>query len=202
MEHTSLSIEASPLRLPLILRSAGPVSDDALYEFCRANPDLRIERTAEGEILIMSPTGGETGRRNFVLIGQFWAWARVDGTGVGFDSSTGFILPNGAERSPDVAWVRNERWQALAPAERDRFVKLCPDFVAELRSPSDDLAILQAKVADYMACGGQLAWLLDPTTRSVHVYRPGAEAEILADPVSVSGDPILPGFVLALDELW
>jgi Uma2 family endonuclease len=202
MEHTSLSIEASPLRLPLVVRSARPVSDDALYEFCRANPELRIERTAEGEILIMSPTGGETGRRNFVLIGQFWAWVRVDGAGVGFDSSTGFILPNGAERSPDVAWVRTERWQALAPAERDRFVKLCPDFVAELRSPSDDLAMLQAKLGEYVACGCQLGWLLDPTTRSVHVYRSGAQPEVLADPATVSGDPVLPGFVLRLDELW
>lgn len=202
MEPTSLSIQASPLRLPLVVRSARPVSDEDLYEFCRANPDFRIERTAEGEILIMSPTGGETGRRNFVLIGQFWAWVRVDGTGVGFDSSTGFILPNGAERSPDVAWVRAGRWNALPPAERDRFVKLCPDFVAELRSPSEELATLEAKLAEYMASGCQLGWLLDPTTRSVHVYRPGAEPEILPDPATVSGDPILPGFVLALAELW
>lgn len=202
MEHTSLSIEASPLRLPLVVRSARPVSDEALYDLCRANPELRIERTAEGEILIMSPTGGETGRRNFALIGQFWAWVRADRTGVGFDSSTGFILSNGAERSPDVAWVRADRWNALPPAERDRFVKLCPDFVAELRSPSDDLAILQAKLAEYMACGCQLGWLLDPTSRSVHVYRPAAEPDILADPATVSGDPVLPGFALALDELW
>jgi Uma2 family endonuclease len=202
MEHTSFSIEASPLRLPLVLRSARPVSDDALYEFCRANPNLRIERTAEGEILITSPTGGETGRRNFVLIGQFWAWVRADGRGVGFDSSTGFVLSNGAERSPDVAWVRADRWNALAPAERDRFVKLCPDFVAELRSPSDDLATLQAKLAEYLACGCRLGWLLDPTNRQVHVYRPAAEPDILVDPATVSGDPVLPGFVLALDELW
>jgi Uma2 family endonuclease len=150
----------------------------------------------------MSPTGGETGRRNFVLIAQFGAWVRADGSGVGFDSSTGFILPNGAERSPDLAWVRAERWNALEPADRERFVKLCPDFAVELRSPSDDLATVQAKLAEYLACGCQLGWLLDPATRSVHIYRPGADPDVLVDPPTVAGDPVLPGFTLVLAELW
>jgi Uma2 family endonuclease len=201
-ERTSLQIETTSLRLPLLVRPSAPVSDEAFYEFCRANRELRIERTADGEILIMSPTGGETGRRNFGLIGQFWAWTRTNREGVGFDSSTGFLLPNGAERSPDLAWIRGERWSALQPEQRERLVPLCPDFVAELRSPSDDLDVLRDKLAEYMACGCELAWLLDPTTRAVHVYRVGQQPEILDEPVMVSGEPLLPGFTLELADIW
>jgi Uma2 family endonuclease len=201
-ERTSLQIETTSLRLPLLVRPSAPVSDEAFYEFCRANRELRIERTADGEILIMSPTGGETGRRNFALIGQFWAWTRTNREGVGFDSSTGFLLPNGAERSPDLAWVRGDRWSALEPKQRERLVPLCPDFVAELRSPSDDLDVLRDELAEYMACGCELAWLLDPTTRAVHVYRADQEPAILDEPEVVSGEPLLPGFTLELAEIW
>src|SRR5262245_36314984 len=133
----------STIVAPVVLHF-GPVlrgmSDQEFYEFCRLNPELRIERTEEGDIVIMPPTGGETGSRNFSIVGQFSAWVEKDGSGIGFDSSTGFILPNGAERSPDLAWVRRERWSALSAAERAEFPPLCPDFVVELRSRTDSLS--------------------------------------------------------------
>ncbi len=184
------------------IRPARWTDDDTLYELCRANRDLRIERSAEGELLIMSPTGGETGRRSLALAGRFWSWIEHDGTGVGFDSSTGFLLPNGAERSPDLAWVRRERWDALTADERERFPPVCPDFVLELRSPSDDLDELRAKMDEYIASGASLGWLVDPQERRVHVYRPGRPPEVLDDPSEVSGDPTLPGFRLELTGIW
>jgi Uma2 family endonuclease len=193
----------TPLRhLPMRVRAAVPITDDALFEFCRINRDLRIERTKEGELLIMSPTGGETGRRNFTLIGIFAAWSARNGTGVGFDSSTGFLLPNGAERSPDLAWVHGHRWHKLTPDQRGRFVPLCPDFVVELRSPSDDLAELQAKMQEYRDNGAALGWLIDPEQRCVFVYRRGAPVERADAPVRLSGEPTLPGFALDLTAIW
>lgn len=184
------------------IRPAVPFSDDALAEFCGANRDLRIERTSEGDLIIMPPTGAETGRRNLRLSIRLGAWAERDGAGVGFDSSTGFILPNRAERSPGFAWVRKERWDALTPAQREKFAPLCPDFVMELKSPSEDLRELQAKMAEYIENGASLGWLIDPETRRVHVYRPAMPAEILEQPASIAGEPILPGFVLDLTEIW
>ncbi len=193
----------TPLRhLPMRVRAAVPITDDALFEFCRINRDLRIERTKEGELLIMSPTGGETGRRNFTLIGIFAAWSARNGTGVGFDSSTGFLLPNGAERSPDLAWVQRHRWDKLTADQRGRFVPLCPDFVVELRSPSDDLAELQAKMEEYRDDGAALGWLIDPEQRCVFVYRRGAPVERTDAPASLSGEPTLPGFVLDIAAIW
>ena len=177
------------------------ISDDALFELCRINRDLRIERTADGEIVIMAPTGGETGARNFTLIGQFYVWASRDGRGIGFDSSTGFVLPNGAERSPDVAWVRRERWEALTREARRKLVPLCPDFVIELLSPSDDLDEQQDKMREYLANGASLGWLVDIDGRRVEVYRPGGAAEEIEGARTVSGEPLLPGFVLDLDAI-
>lgn len=202
MDAGSISIITPLEHLPVRLRPSAPVSDEALYAFCRLNRDLRIERTREGELIIMSPTGGETGKRNFALTVLFGAWVARDGTGIGFDSSTGFILPNGAERSPDVAWVRKSRWEALTPGQRERFVPLCPDFVVELKSPSDDLRELRAKLAEYMENGAQLGWLIDPEDRSVTVFRPGRAPETLPDPAQVSGEPVLPGFVLEPAAIW
>lgn len=201
-EPAAIYIAAPARQMPLVVRPAGGVSDEALAEFCRINRDLRIERTPQGELVIMSPTGGETGRRNFTLIVRFGEWVQRDGTGIGFDSSTGFLLENGAERSPDVAWIRNERWEALMLDQRARFVPLCPDFVVELRSPSDSLDSLQQKMSEYLECGAALGWLIDPEERRVHVYRPGAAAECLEDPAVVTGDPVLPGFELALSAIW
>ncbi len=188
--------------LPMRIRLAAPLGDDDLFELCTANSELRIERTADGELFIMPPTGGETGRRNFDLTGQFAAWVRRDGTGVGFDSSTGFLLPNGAERAPDVAWVRRARWDALSEMQRRRFPPVCPDFVLELRSPSDTLATGQAKLEEYIACGASLGWLIDPEERRAYVYRPGRTVEVLEHATEVRGDPELPGLILDLRSIW
>ena len=174
----------------------------AFFAFCQRNRDWRIERTSEGDLIIMPPTGGTTGQVNFNLNVDFGVWVKTDGTGVGFDSSTGFTLPNGAERSPDLAWVRRSRWEALTEDERTEFPPLCPDFVVEIRSSSDRLPTLQAKMQEYIDNGAQLGWLLDPREKKVYVYRPNASVEILDQPVTLSGEQVLPGFVLHLDEVW
>lgn len=178
------------------------LDDERFFAFCQDNPDLRIERTSKGDIIIMPPTGAETGSRNFELIGNFWAWVKKDGSGKGFDSSTGFILPNGATRSPDLAWIRKERWDALPKEQRRKFPSLCPDFVVELVSESDTLPLVQDKMAEYMANGAQLGWLLDPFKRKVHIYRANAAVEVLDNPQTVSGEPLLAGFVLDVAPLW
>ena len=150
----------------------------------------------------MAPTGGQSGRRNFNLTASFGGWVKADGTGMGFDSSTGFVLPNGATRSPDVAWVKLSRWNALTEKEQKKFPPLCPDFVVELRSETDSLPELLAKMEEYMKNGAQLGWLLDPLEKKVYIYRPGVEVECLDNPAAVSGDPLLAGFVLNPRELW
>jgi len=177
--------------------------DDAdFYELCQANQDLRIERTSDGDIIIMPPTGGDTGRRNFDLVGVFHAWVRADGTGLGFDSSTVFTLPNGANRSPDLAWVKLSRWNALTDEQRRGFPPLCPDFLIELRSHTDSLSALQDKMQEYIANGAQLGWLIDPMGKNVYVYRPQTEVECLNNPPSISGGELLHGFTLDLAEVW
>ncbi len=199
---TMLSINST---CPIVINVAPLIdgmSDDDFLEFCHLNRELRIERTKEGNIIIMPPTSSETGNRNFNLTVSFGIWARQDGTGKGFDSSTGFQLPNGAKRSPDLAWVRNERWEALSAEERKRFAPLCPDFVVELRSTYDSLAALEEKMKEYIANGAQLGWLIDPAERKIYIYRPNAEVEALDDPQSVSGEPLLKGFVLNTRELF
>lgn len=178
------------------------MSKREFFEFCQRNRDWRIERTAAGDVVIMPPTGGKTGRRNFRLIGFFSIWVEADGSGIGFDSSTGFTLPNGAERSPDLAWVRRTRWEALPDEEREEFPPLCPDFVVELRSRSDSLSSLQAKMQEYIDNGAQLGWLIDPQNKAVYVYRPNMLVERLDHPTSLSGDPLLPGFVFPVGTLW
>jgi Uma2 family endonuclease len=177
-------------------------SEHDFYEFCMANKDLRMELTSEGDLIIMSPTGGKTGIRNSKLNFRLSLWAEEDGTGQVFDSSTVFKLANGAQRSPDLAWVRNERWQALTEEQQEKFPPLCPDFVVELRSRTDPLKTLQAKMREYVDNGAQLGWLLDPMERRVHVYRPGAVVEILDNPQSISGESLLPGFTLDVQSLW
>jgi Uma2 family endonuclease len=150
----------------------------------------------------MAPTGGQTGRRNFILNGLFFAWVEADGRGIGFDSSTGFLLPNGAKRSPDLAWVHRSRWQRLTAAEQEEFPPLCPDFVVELRSHSDALAGLQDKMREYVDNGALLGWLIDSQERKVHVYRPSAAPDCLEHPETIAGNPVLPGFVLDLRRIW
>ena len=150
----------------------------------------------------MPPTGLDSGWRNIRIARRLDTWTEADGTGIAFDSSTMFTLPNGAKRSPDASWVRRERWDALAQEQRQGFGLLCPDFVIELRSPSDRLKDLQEKMQEYIDNGVQLGWLVDPLEKRVSVYRPGQSVTILDDPASVSGDPVLPGFVLQVQELW
>ncbi len=201
----STNVIIAPRMQPLVL-NFGPfvkrMNDEEFAEFCQLNRDLRIERTGEGDLIIMSPTGGETGRRNFNLTVLFGEWVEREGTGIGFDSSTGFTLPNGAKRSPDLGWIRRTRWEQLSAAEKEGFPPLCPDFVAELRSRSDDLEALQEKLREYVANGAQLGWLIDPEEKKVYVYRPNAQMECLEDPKTLSGEPILRGFVLDLERIW
>ena len=178
------------------------VSDEQFTELCRRNPDLRIELTSEGDLIIMPPTGGKTGARNFYLTGKFSVWVEKDATGRGFDSSTEFTLPNGAKRSPDVSWVRLERWNALSDEEQEEFPPLCPDFVIELRSRSDRLKELQLKMEEYMANGAELGWLIDPFDKKIYVYRPRITVEVLDNPKEISGEPLLKGFVLDVQSLW
>ena len=190
--------------LALVLRLAPVIelSDRQFFKLCQLNRDLRIERTSQGDLVIMPPTGSETGRINFKLTQLFGQWVDADGTGVGFDSSTGFTLPNGATRSPDLAWVKRSRWEALTRQQREGFAPLCPDFVLELRSPSDALEDAQAKMQEYLDNGAQLGWLIDPVEKKVYVYRPQAPVECLDNPQTVSGDPVLPGFVLEVGKVW
>jgi Uma2 family endonuclease len=171
-------------------------------QLVRDNPELRMELTATGELILMPPTGSKTGLLNSELSRQFANWSQVNRSGVVFDSSTLFVLPNGARRSPDVSWVKRERWDALTEEEQEGFAPLCPDFVIELRSRSDNLPPLEAKMLEYVANGAQMAWLIDPLRKRVYIYRPKGKAEILEDLETVSGDPELPGFKLDVCELW
>ena len=197
--HWSDSTDAIKLDFGQSLKK---MSDDEFFDFCQRHKDLRIERTKEGDIIIMSPTGSETSGYNFELNTSFGIWTRQDGTGKGFESSAGFILPNGAERSPDLAWIRWERWNALPKPQRKKFAPICPDFVVEIRSESDSLKKLKSKMEEYIENGAQLGWLIDPTKKKVYVYHPNAEMEVLDNPKEVSGGPLLKGFVLKMKEIW
>lgn len=170
--------------------------------FVEANPELRIERTAEGEVVVMPPVHGRTGYRNSEVSGQLRNWARKDGTGVAFDSSAGFDLPNGSNRSPDASWVLKSRIAVLTEAERDDYLPLAPDFAVEIRSKSDRLSAVQAKMREYIENGSRLCWLMDPSSRRVYVYRPGREVETLHAPAMLRGDPELAGFELDLKFVW
>jgi Uma2 family endonuclease len=200
MSQTLTFVEIPPLVLRL--EPVIDMSDEQFFELCQLNRDLRLERTRQGDLVIMPPTGSETGRMNFELTGLLGHWVRADGTGVGFDSSTGFTLPKGATRSPDLAWVKRERWEAVTPEQRQQFPPPCPDFVLELRSPSDALATVQAKMQEYLDSGAQLGWLIDPIEKKVYIYRPQAPLTSLDNPQTISGEPVLPGFVLELGRVW
>lgn len=186
----------------LALPPSTALTENQFYDLCRANPDIKIERTAQGELILMPPTGGETGQQNFEIAVDFGIWNRQTKLGVAFDSSTCFHLPNGADRSPDIAWVRQDRWNALPPETREKFPPLAPDFVLELMSPSDNLSTTQAKMQEYTANGVQLGWLIDRKAQQVEIYRPGHPVETLTAPPSLSGEEVLPGFVLNLERLW
>lgn len=190
--------------LPMVvqLRPVIELSDDQLFEFAAINRDLRIERTRHGEIAILPPAGGESSARNAELTMQLRLWAKRDCTGTAFDSSAGFVLPSGAMLSPDAARVSHARLNALIPKERKRFPLLCPEFIIELRSESDRLSVLQAKMQAWIENGVRLGLLLDPLEKRVHVYRSDSPVEILEDPATVACSPLLPGFVLDIREIW
>ena len=188
--------------LTLNLNSVVQLTDQQFYQLCQVNRDLRFERTATGELIIMPPVGGETGNRNAGIIAQLWVWNEQAKIGKVFDSSTGFKLPNGADRSPDAAWVKLEKWNALTQEQKEKFLPLCPDFVVELLSPSDRLQVTQAKMLEYRDNGTRLSWLIDRKTRQVEICRPEQEVEVLQNPTTLSGEDVLPGFVLNLESIW
>ena len=190
MSAQAFSVPQPPLAFRLDPLVA--LDNDRLLELCSRNRDLRIERTAAGELILMSPAGGKTSDRNAEIVAQLRSWARRDGTGRSFDSSGGFNLTNGAMRSPDAAWVERSRLGALTDEQRERFLPLCPTFVIELRSPTDSLSALEAKMREYLDNGARLGWLIDPSDQRVHVYRPGVPVEVLENPSSVAADPELP----------
>jgi Uma2 family endonuclease len=195
---------ADPSPWPLILRipPALALTEDQFFELCQLNRDLWIERTAKGDWSIMPPVGGDTGSREAEIIMQLRMWAKRDGTGTAFSSSAGFRLPNSAVRGPDAAWMLNSRLAQFSAEQRRRFIRACPDFVLELRSPSDRLEDQQAKMLEYVANGARLGWLLDPDTRQVYIYRPNAAIARLDNPTTLTGDDVLPGFELDLREVW
>ena len=179
------------------------MTEEQFFEFCQINRDLRIETNKFGELLIMSPTGSETGNREFNICVQLGLWSEQDGTGLAFSSSTGFTLSTGAKKSPDASWIKLERWSSLSQEQKEKFAPICPDFVLELISPSDNLKTLQEKMTEYMEEPGvKLGWLIDRKGRKVYIYRPNLPTECLENPESVSGEPILPGFVLNMQKVW
>ena len=190
---------------PLILHfpSSMQMTDEEFFEFCQENRDLRIERNRFGDISIMSPAGSETGNREFNIAVQLGIWSEKDGTGIGFSSSTGFKLSTGAERSPDAAWIKLERWNTLTPKQQKKFAPICPDFVIELRSASDNLQPLKEKMQEYMQEPGiQLGLLIDRKNCRVYIYRPQEKEKYLENPDTVNCDPVLSRFVLNMSKIW
>ncbi|NEO00067.1 MAG: Uma2 family endonuclease [Moorea sp. SIO3I7] len=186
------------------------LTDEQFFQLCQDNDDLKFERNANGDLIIMSPTGGSTGNRNGRLNQQLFNWSDSDrvawpsafGTGIAFDSSTGFKLPNGADRSPDASWIPLARWNSLTPQQQEKFLPLCPDFVIELRSPSDPITAIRKKMEEYRDNGTRLGWLINRKERQLEIYRPSRDVEVLESPSSLSGEEVLPGFVLYLDLIW
>jgi Uma2 family endonuclease len=188
--------------LTLNLNPIVKLTDEQFFQLCQENENIRLERTAKGELIIMSPAGGETGSSNAGLTAQIWIWNQQKKLGKVFDSSTGFKLPNNANRAPDASWVKLERWDALTPEQQKKFPPICPDFVVELMSPSDSLKETQDKMKEYRDNGAVLGWLINRKLRQVEIYRPNQEVEILQSPTTVSSEDILPGFVLSLESIW
>jgi len=193
-----MTMTAVSLNIPATVK----LSQEQFAKICQANSNLRLERTATGELIIMPPTGGGTGKRNLKIAQQLANWADADGTGVAFDSSTGFTLPNGSDRSPDAAWIPLEKWNALTPEQQEKFLPFAPDFAIELRSPSDPLAGRQEKMSEYQRNRTRLGWLINRQNRQVEIYRQGEEKEVLENPGTLSGEDVLPGFSLSLESIW
>ena len=195
-------MDAATVSLPPTLQLSIDLTDEQFFLLCQNNRDLQFERTASGELIIMPPTGGETGNRNFEITVGLGIWNKQYNLGKGFDSSSGFKLPNGANRSPDASWVKQERWEALNQEQKRKFIPLCPDFVVELRSPTDSVKQLQAKMQEYIDNGARLGWLIDAKTRRVEIYRPNQDVELLENPLALSGEDVLPGFVLDISSIF
>jgi Uma2 family endonuclease len=188
--------------LTLNLNSLIQLTREQFYQLCEEHPDLKLERNAQGELVIMPPTGGETGRSNVNLILQVASWNEQNQLGEVFDSSTGYTLPNGADRSPDVSWVEKSRWDGLTKEQKEKFIPLCPDFAIEILSPSDSLTKTQQKMQEYMSNGCRLGWLINRKKQEVEIYRPQQEVEILTSPSNISGEDVLPGLILNLQRIW
>jgi Uma2 family endonuclease len=190
------------LKTTITIPQTFKVTHEQFQQIAAVNRELRLERTATGELIVMPPTGSETGNRNLDIEGQLWLWNRQTKLGVAFNSSSGFKLPNGADRSPDASWVKLERWQTLTAKQQEGFAPLCPDFVVELRSKSDNLEPLREKMREYMANGARLGWLIDRKNQKVEIYRQNQDVEILNNPSTLSGEDVLPGFILDLTDVW
>lgn len=188
--------------LTISLQSVIDLTDEQFFQLCHDNNDLRFERNSQGDITITAPAGSETSARNSDVNADLVFWNRRTKLGIVFDSSGGFKLPNGSDRSPDASWVAKDRWEALTREERSRFAPICPDFVMELMSPSDSLKTLQTKMQEYMDNGARLGWLINRRDREVEVYRIGQPREILKSPQSLSGEDVLPDFVLDMTAIW
>jgi Uma2 family endonuclease len=188
--------------LTINLNAIANLSRSQFRQIANDNPDMKLERNKQGNLIVMAPTGGETGNFNADLNGQLYVWNRTSQSGKIFDSSTGFELPEGGDRSPDVAWITIDKWEALTPEQRRGFLPLCPDFAVELMSRSDSWIQTQAKMVEYMESGCRLAWLLDPKGKRAAIYRVGKPPELLTAPDSLSGEDVLPGFVLDTRFLW
>ncbi|MGB3401307.1 MAG: Uma2 family endonuclease [Microcoleaceae cyanobacterium] len=196
--HSTMTLEI-PIPTSIVLH----VTHEQFTELAINNPDLKLELTQNGELIVNPPTGGESSRKNSSLTTQLGIWyEKNENLGVVFDSSGGFVLPNGAIRSPDASWVIRERWEALTSQQRRGFVPLCPDFVVELRSATDSLSKLQKKMQEYINNGAKLGWLLDPQNKQVEIYRIGKDVEILENPTELSGENILPEFTLNLKRIF
>ncbi|NET17414.1 MAG: Uma2 family endonuclease [Okeania sp. SIO1H6] len=195
-------MEIPTIYLPPVLELKLDLTEEQFWQLCRENDDLRFEKTANGELIIMSPTGSSTGKVNADLIYQLMVWNRQNNLGEVFDSNSGFRLSNGAKRAPDASWIKQERWDALTTEEQDKFAPICPDFVVELMSPSDVLEKTREKMQEYIENGAQLGWLINRKKRQVEIYRQGQEVEILENPQTVSGENILSGFILDLATIW
>jgi Uma2 family endonuclease len=202
MSHQPSTVEpAVPSVLALNVHSVG-LTDEQFEKLCRENPELRIELTSRGELIIMPPTGMKTGWSNSKLNQRLAEWTERDGSGLCFDSSTLFTLPDGSKRSPDASWIRGEKWEALTDEQKQSSATMAPDFVIELRSPSDSWPLLEEKMLDYIRNGGLLGWLIDPERKRVYVYRQDQPMETLDDPATLAGDPLLPGFIFNPREIW
>ena len=197
-----MNLALSESELPVRLRFDRPMTDEELMRFCAVNDDLSVEREPNGEILVMTPANIKTSSMNSRINRLLDEWAEADGRGIVSGPDGGYTLPDGSMRAPDAAWVANRRWQALSKEDQGRFAPICPEFVIELRSPSDKLADLQAKMEMWIANGAEVAWLIDPLEKAVTIYRPGEQPEILTQPTSVQGTGPIAGFELVLARIW